>query len=140
MKTIIIQSSVPWTGKSKFKVTVNGGEHIMKEKFLYVNVDVNAGDKTPLELSAKRGWYSSAVFEFEPKDNLNLQISINQRLRNRVLVWVIIMVVIAFITAYILEYFIDVGRASSFLPLLSMAFPLADLIFSRKKFFTISEK
>ena len=136
MKTIIIQNNVVWTGKSKFKVTVNGEEHIMNDKFLYIDVDDNA----PVELKAKRGWYSSSVYKFEPKDNLKLQILLNQRLQHKVFVWVLIFVLIFFAAIIFIECFFEIKRASSFLALSTIIFPLADLIIVRKKYFIISEK
>ena len=137
MKTIIIQNNVVWTGKNKFKVLVNGEEHIIRDKFLYVDVEDNA----PVELKVKHGrWYTSTAYKFERKGNMILQILLNQRMRKRVWFMTLIFVLIFFASIIFIECFFEVKRASSFLALSTMIFPLAEFIVMRKKYYFISEK
>ena len=81
MKTIIIENGLIVVRSSKLKVFVNGVEHSMSDKFLYVDVD----DHAPVELMVKHGrWYASNVYKSEPKDKMSLKIVLNQRKFNRI--------------------------------------------------------
>ena len=110
-------------------------KNIMRNQFLNVEV----ADDMPFEIEIKHFW-GSPIYKFEPKDNLKLQILLNQRMRNRVLVMAIILVLIFFASIIFIECFFEVKRASSFLALSTMIFPLAEFIVMRKKYYFISEK
>ena len=136
MKTISIHNGVVWTEKKKFKVTVNGEEHMMHDKFLNVDVD----DDVPVEIKVKHGrWYISSTYKFEQRENMVLQILINQPLVNRVLLWTLILIIAAVISVCIIWYSNKERRVISFLPYTLICLPLVGQVFMKKKYMIICE-
>ena len=132
MNTIRIENSVIGVGKNKFKVLVNREEYIMRDRFLYIDVD----DNVPVELKVKHGrWYTSTVYKIEPKDNKSLQILINQRKLNRTFVFMLVAVMLI----GVIGYFFKDKQFASYLPDILIFLPMFVIVFMRKKY-VISEK
>ena len=76
MQTIKIQNCTEFKDKF-FKVIVNGEKHVIPHQFIKVNV---ANDDI-IKIKAKYFWNSSPVYTFEPRENISIQILMNQRMK-----------------------------------------------------------
>ena len=100
MKTIIIENGLIVVRSSKLKVFVNGVEHSMSDKYLFVDVDDNA----PVELMVKHGrWYASNVYKSEPKDKMSLKIVMNKRKVDRICATILAVAVLLGVLGYLLR-------------------------------------
>ena len=132
MKTIKIKNGLFWSGLQNFRVTVNGEEHRMKTQFLNVDVDENV----PFEIKIKRGWRYSPAYNFEPKDNVLIQVSENRQIRKRyILLGLVGIVLFSFI-----GYFFEIRWVFSFSPALMWLFPAIYIIIMRKSYFVVQER
>ena len=75
MKTIEIQNCTGYRD-SMFKVFINGEKHVVR-----FQRNIQVSDNQPFEIKAKYFWGGSPKYKFEPKDNVVLQVSVNQHLR-----------------------------------------------------------
>ena len=132
MKTIIIRNGLFWSGLQKFRVVVNGEEHIMKTQLM--NVDIVENES--FEIKIKRGWRYSPAYSFEPKDNVLIQISENRQIRKRyILLGLLGLVLFSFI-----GYFTEIRWIFSLSPGLMWVFPTIYIIIMRKSYFVVQEK
>ena len=130
MKTIDLQNCTDFRD-SMFKVIINGEKHIMRHDFLTVQVP----DDKPYEVRVRHTWDGSPAYTFNPKDNMELQISKNKRLINTSMVLFIAGIFLAFI----ITYFYDNGRFISFFSMIGLLFVAVYHTIRRKKFFIIQE-
>ena len=126
MKTIEIQNCTGVTKTYMFKVKVNGEEYVMRNQFLNVEVE----DDMPFEIEIKY-FLGSPVYKFEPKDNTLLQVWVNRRMLNRVL----ILMAIGIVSVSVVAWMID----SRILLLLCLIISLFQVIMKKKLYF-IREK
>ena len=131
MKTVNIKNGLFWNGTQKFRVIINGEEHIMKTHDLDVEVDENA----PLEISVKRGWRYSPTYSFEPKDNLLLRITENRQIKKRR----ILLLFLGFVLFSCIGYFTGISWIFNLSPALMWLFPSIYMINRRKDFFVVQE-
>jgi len=75
MKTIEIQNCTD-NRDYQFKVFVNGEKHTVRYQTI-----IQVTDNQPIEIKAKYFWGGSPKYTFDPKDNLLLQICVNQASR-----------------------------------------------------------
>ena len=132
MKTIIIRNGLFWSGLQKFRVVVNGEEHIMKTQLM--NVDIVENES--FEIKIKRGWRYSPAYSFEPKDNVLIQISENRQIRKRY----ILLGLLGLVLFSLIGYFFEIRWLFSFSPALMFLFPAIYMIIMRKSFFVVQEK
>jgi len=76
MQTVKIENCTEYKDKY-FKVIVNGEIHAIHHRFLTIQV----ADGKPLTIKAKYFWNCSSMYQFEPKENISLQVLMNKRLR-----------------------------------------------------------
>jgi len=77
MKTIEIQNCTSNRDKF-FKVFVNGEKHLVR----YI-CKIQIPEYQHFEIKAKYFWDGSSKYIFEPKDDMVLQVMVNQRMMNR---------------------------------------------------------
>ena len=128
MKTIKIQNCTSYKDKM-FKVFVNGEKHVadrFSHKFQVI-------DDKPFKIRVRYFWDGSPEYAFEPKDNLMLRITVNQRMLNRH--WSLLYATMVF--AFVSPRFFENKYFLSYFPWLFMA--IFNLFARRKKYFIIEE-
>ena len=83
MKTIEIQKSF----ENNVTVIVNGEKHIIHCEPLQIQVP----DDNLFDVQLNYYWHKSSVIQFEPKDNIVLQISKNMRVFNRIIILTVLL-------------------------------------------------
>jgi hypothetical protein len=130
MKTIEIQNCTHFKDRS-LKVIVNEKTHLLRHQFLTIHV---ADDKL-FEIKVKYFWDGSPAYTFEPKNNLSLQISQNQRMIN----WSLVLLLAGLVLSFVIGYFYENGRFIAFAPIIAPLFVAIYYIIRWKKFFVIKE-
>ena len=116
-----------------FKVTVNGEEHKMYNEFLSIDI----AEDVPLEVKVKYGnWNSSPIYKFESKDNVLLQISVNQKVLN----WALVLTLVPAVLIFIFGYFYGNERFMGLISVTLIPFLVINQVIRRKKYFVIREK
>ena len=96
MQTITIQNSTEYQD-DMFKVFVKGEKYIVNSHFKKIQVEK---DK-PFKIRMKYIWGGSPEYTFEPKDNITLQILLNQKM----LKWSGILIIIASAISFLQVFF-----------------------------------
>ena len=131
MKTINIKNGLFWNGWTRFRVTINGEERIMKTQYMDIDVDENAS----FEIKVRRYWRYSAVYSFEPKDNLLLRILVNPQMRNRS----IILGLLGAVLFWVLKGTTEIRWIIFSSYFLIVVLPAIYMIIMRKSYFVIKE-
>jgi len=132
MKTINIQNSTDYKD-SIFKLFING-EKFVTQKFSY---KFQVPDDKPFKIRVKYFWDGSPEYAFEPKDNMLLQVIVNQRLMNRFQFLISATMTFALATMLISKYSSSSFIFFGYFPLL-FVMPF-HFIARRKKYFIIKE-
>ena len=98
MKTIDLQNYTDFRD-SCLKIIVASEMHVKRHQFLTIQVP----DDKSFEVRVKYSWDGSPVYDFNPKEDMALQISKNRRLINASLILLITEVVLSFVIAYFYE-------------------------------------
>ena len=131
MKTINIKNGLFWNGWTRFRVTINGEERIMKTQYMDIDVDENAS----FEIKVRRYWRYSAVYSFEPKDNLLLRILVNPQMRNRS----ILLGLLGAVLFWVLKGTTEIRWIIFSSYFLIVVLPAIYMIIMRKSYFVIKE-
>jgi hypothetical protein len=130
MKTIEIQNCTEYRD-NLFKVFVNGEKHIVR-----FQSKIQVPDDKPFEIKAKYLGGSSPKYVFEPKDNMLLQVLVNQRMNNRFKILFFSGMILAFVGRILFggEDFLLISYI-----LLLIIYGLFQIIIGRKRGYIIRE-
>jgi hypothetical protein len=129
MKTIEIQNCTEYRD-NMFKVFVNGEKHVVR-----FQSKIQVPDDKPFEIRSKYIWGGSPKYIFEPKDNILLQVYVNQRLINKSLGLMTIAMVLVMVTGW----FLGDGLLHYISDALWVITIILHVIFTRRKSYVIRE-
>jgi hypothetical protein len=128
MQEIKIQNCTEYKDRM-FKLFVNGEKHVAHRQLHKFQVEENK----LFRIRAKYFWDGSSEYAFEPKENLTLQILINQRMIN----WQQYLLIIAITLNFAQMYFFEGGNV--FLILLCFLCLIVPFIIRKMRYFVIRE-
>ena len=128
MKIIEIQNCTDYRD-SLFKVIINGEKYVVDK----LSKKIQIGDDKPFEIKVKYIWGTSPKYILEPKDNMILQIYVNQRIINISFGLVTIAMALVMVTGW----FFDKGLLKYIADTLWVIMLIHHIIITRKKSFFI---
>jgi hypothetical protein len=129
MKILKIQNTTNFKDRT-FKVFINGEKHIVDKHFRTFQVP----DDKPFEIKARYIWGGSLKYTFEPKDDMVLQVSWNEKFLNMFWGLALGALLLGMAVGWFFEFGLFFGSSSTY----SVAF-IFYLIFIRKKMYVIRE-